>query len=80
VPGEIAIAGFSNESFTVITEPTMTTIDPRCEEMGQAAVRLLLEVIEAGSTPFTPRQVALRPELLVRDSSVRQQLSGTYWS
>jgi LacI family transcriptional regulator len=72
VPEDIAISGFSNEAFTVITEPTITTIDQRCEEMGQAAVRLLLEVIEADGRPFAPRQVALRPELLVRKSSVRQ--------
>lgn len=71
VPEDIAISGFSNEAFTVITEPTITTIDQRCEEMGQAAVRLLLEVIEADGRPFAPRQVALRPELLVRKSSVR---------
>ncbi|UOQ70247.1 LacI family DNA-binding transcriptional regulator [Hymenobacter cellulosilyticus] len=72
VPQDMAITGFSNETFTLITEPAMTTIDQRCEEMGQAAVRLLLEVIDAGGAPFTPRQVALRPELLVRTSSVRQ--------
>jgi LacI family transcriptional regulator len=71
VPQNVAIAGFSNETFTVVTEPSLTTIDQRCEEMGQAAVRLLLELIEADGRPFAPRQVALRPELLVRNSSVR---------
>ncbi|TGE08643.1 LacI family DNA-binding transcriptional regulator [Hymenobacter fodinae] len=71
VPQDVAIAGFSNETFTVVTEPSLTTIDQRCEEMGQAAVRLLLELIEADGRPFAPRQVALRPELLVRNSSVR---------
>ncbi|MCB2379068.1 LacI family transcriptional regulator [Hymenobacter sp. BT635] len=72
VPQDVAISGFSNEIFTVITQPAMTTIDQRCEEMGQAAVRLLLEVIDAAGAPFTPRQVALRPELVVRNSSVRE--------
>ncbi|UPL47716.1 LacI family DNA-binding transcriptional regulator [Hymenobacter sublimis] len=71
VPEDVAISGFSNETFTVITQPPITTIDQRCEEMGQAAVRLLLELIEADGRPFTPRQVALRPELLVRGSSDR---------
>jgi LacI family transcriptional regulator len=71
VPADLAITGFSNESFTVVTEPTITSIDQRCEEMGQAAVRLLLELIEANGQPFAPRQVALRPQLLVRESSVR---------
>ena len=71
VPEDVAICGFSNETFTVVTEPTITTIDQRCEEMGQAAVRLLLEVIEANGSAYTPRQVVLRPELVVRGSSTR---------
>jgi LacI family transcriptional regulator len=74
VPQDVAIAGFSNETFTVVTEPSLTTIDQRCEEMGQAAVRLLLELIEADGRPFAPRQVSLRPELLVRNSSLRTSM------
>ena len=72
IPEDLAIAGFSNEAFTVVTEPTITTVDQRCEEMGQAAVRLLLELIETEGAPFSPRQVSLRPELLVRQSSLRR--------
>ena len=71
IPQDMAVAGFSNESFTLVAEPTITTVDQRCEEMGQAAVHLLLELINANGQPFTPRQVALHPKLLVRDSSVR---------
>ena len=71
VPADVAIAGFSNESFTLVAEPNITTVDQRCEEMGQTAVRLLLEAIHAKGQPFTPRQVTLRPELLVRGSSLR---------
>ena len=71
VPEDMAISGFSNEPFTVVTDPTITSVDQRCEEMGQAAVRLLLEVIEATGTAFTPRQVMLQPELVVRGSSSR---------
>jgi LacI family transcriptional regulator len=72
VPEDLALSGFSNEAFTTITEPGITTIDQRCEEMGQAALRLLLELIEAQGSPFSPRQLALRPTLLVRGSSQRQ--------
>ena len=71
VPEDVAIAGFSNESFTLVAEPNITTVDQRCEEMGQAAVRLLLEVIDSRGEGFAPRQVVLRPELLVRGSSLR---------
>ena len=35
VPEDAANVGFSNESFTLISEPSITTIDPRCEEMAR---------------------------------------------
>jgi LacI family transcriptional regulator len=74
VPADLAISGFSNEAFTTIAKLSITTVDQRCEEMGQAAVRLLLELIEAPGA-FAPRQLALRPELVVRNSS--QRLAAT---
>ncbi|MBO0356315.1 LacI family DNA-binding transcriptional regulator [Hymenobacter sp. BT186] len=72
VPQDVALAGFSNEGFTAITEPMLTSVDQRCEEMGQAAVRLFLELVEAKGTNFSHRQVVLQPQLFVRDSSLHQ--------
>jgi LacI family transcriptional regulator len=69
VPQDIALAGFSNEGFTAITEPQLTSVDQRCEEMGEAAVRLFLELSAAPDAPFVQRQVVLQPELFVRESS-----------
>lgn len=70
VPQDIALAGFSNEGFTAITEPMLTSVDQRCEEMGQATVRLFLELMEAKGTPFYQRQVVLQPQLFIRESSL----------
>jgi LacI family transcriptional regulator len=72
VPNDIALAGFSNEGFTAITEPRLTSVDQRCGEMGQAAVRLFLELTTSPATPFAQRQVVLQPELFVRESSLQQ--------
>ncbi|TGD80590.1 LacI family DNA-binding transcriptional regulator [Hymenobacter wooponensis] len=69
VPQDIALAGFSNETFTSLTEPMLTSVDQRCEQMGQSAVRLLLEILRESSTNFSPRRVVLQPDLLVRASS-----------
>ncbi len=69
VPRDVALAGFSNEFFTTITEPQLTSVDQRCEEMGQAAVRLSLELAATPHAPFGQRQVVLQPELFVRGSS-----------
>ncbi|TYZ14155.1 LacI family transcriptional regulator [Hymenobacter lutimineralis] len=70
VPQDIALAGFSNEAFTSITEPMLTSVDQRCEEMGQATVRLFLELIDSAGGAYTQRQVVLQPELFVRESSL----------
>ncbi|MDU0370315.1 LacI family DNA-binding transcriptional regulator [Hymenobacter endophyticus] len=71
VPQDIALAGFSNETFTSLTEPMLTSVDQRCEQMGQSAVRLFLEMREEHSSTFSPRRVVLQPDLLVRESSER---------
>ncbi|TLM89111.1 LacI family DNA-binding transcriptional regulator [Hymenobacter jeollabukensis] len=76
VPGELAVVGFSNETFTVISKPAISSVEQRCEEMGQAAVRLLLELIEADGSVLGPRQLVLHPELLVRASSQRLEVSA----
>ncbi|RZK18294.1 MAG: LacI family transcriptional regulator, partial [Hymenobacter sp.] len=52
VPQDVALAGFSNEGFTAITEPQLTSVDQRCEEMGEAAVRLFLELAAAPKASF----------------------------
>jgi LacI family transcriptional regulator len=75
VPADIAIAGFSNEAFTSSTVPAITTVDQGGEEMGRAAVKLLLELIRAGRADFKPRRVVLAPKLLVRGSSAKRDES-----
>ena len=54
VPEDMASAGFSNGAFTLAAELTITIVDQRCEEMGQAAVRLLPEGIESKGEAFAP--------------------------
>lgn len=70
VPQDMALAGFSNETFTSLTEPMLTSVDQRCEQMGQSAVRLFLEMREHDAAAFSPRRILLPPELLIRDSSL----------
>ncbi|GAC1603184.1 MAG: LacI family DNA-binding transcriptional regulator [Hymenobacter sp.] len=72
VPQAVALAGYSNEALTSVTEPMLTSVDQRCEEMGQAAFRLFTELVEAEGTPFSQRQVVLQPQLFVRGSSLRE--------
>lgn len=72
VPKDMALVGFSNESFTSFTDPMLTSVDQGCEQMGQSAVRLLLEMLEDKHARFAPRRTVLQPKLLVRESSQRK--------
>ncbi|GAB2463103.1 LacI family transcriptional regulator [Hymenobacter qilianensis] len=74
VPEDMALVGFSNESFTSLTEPMLTSVDQRCEQMGQSAVRLFLELVEEKSAKFSPRRIVLQPDLIIRDSSIREKV------
>jgi len=70
-PDDVALTGFSNEMFTSLTKPMLTSVDQRCEQMGEAAVRLFLQLRQKeGSGP--PQHVVLKPELRVRASSLRR--------
>ncbi len=75
IPYDLALAGFSNETFTSLTEPMLTSVDQRCEEMGQAAMRLLLEMVRERGQRQPPRKIVLQPELLPRESSRWRQIS-----
>lgn len=70
MPGDIGVIGFSNEFFTAVTVPALSTIDQCCEQLGQAALQLLLEVYQADAAQLA-RHVVLRPQLLARASSTR---------
>ena len=72
VPADVALAGFSNETFTSLTEPQLTSVDQHCEEMGRAAMRLLLEMVQERGRQLSPRKIVLQPKLLLRESSRRR--------
>ncbi|HEX8659376.1 MAG TPA: LacI family DNA-binding transcriptional regulator [Hymenobacter sp.] len=71
VPQDLALACFSNEPFTAMTQPQLTVIDQRAEQMGETAVRLFLQLHKRGPA-YTPPHLILKPELIIRSSSLHQ--------
>jgi LacI family transcriptional regulator len=70
VPQDVALAGFSNELFTALTEPTLTSVDQQCKQMGEVAVQVLLELLnKPAQAAHGERRIVLTPQLLVRESS-----------
>ncbi|MEJ7644090.1 MAG: LacI family DNA-binding transcriptional regulator [Chryseolinea sp.] len=73
VPEQIAIVGFSNEIFTSFTDPTLSTIEQHSKRIGNAAAQIFLEEISDDNTKFIPQKIVLKPELIVRQSSLRKK-------
>ena len=71
VPEQIALVGFSNESFMLFTEPTLTAVDQHSMRMGNAAAEIFLEEISSDRLKFIPQKIVLKPELFIRESSLR---------
>lgn len=70
VPGDVAVAGFSNEPFTEYLTPNLTTIDQQSAEIGIRAARESLRLIEQDDDSRT-QDIVLEPRLIVRASSLR---------
>lgn len=75
VPQDMGLVGFSNELFSRLTSPMLTSIDQHCELMGRSATGLLLQIMDEREQHFAPRHVVLQPELCVRASSLRGGLA-----
>jgi DNA-binding LacI/PurR family transcriptional regulator len=67
VPENVAVMGFDDIDFAPISNPSLTTVHSAKSKMGQAAVRMLDELIH-GQTHL-PKIVQFSPELIVREST-----------
>jgi LacI family transcriptional regulator len=66
VPDDVSVIGFDNIPESALTEPPLTTIDQSIQQMGEEAVRLLVDLIEG--TVDRPVQITLPTRLVVRQS------------
>ncbi len=73
VPGDIAIVGFNNDPIARVVEPSLTTINYPGYEMGEVAVRSLINYLDGLSDNSIPNTVTLRSELIVRESSLKMK-------
>ncbi|HEY9046326.1 MAG TPA: LacI family DNA-binding transcriptional regulator [Ohtaekwangia sp.] len=73
IPEDVALVGFSNEPFTSFTEPPLSTVDQHSMRMGNAAAEIFLEEVAATDKKFIPQKIVLKPELIIRQSSLRKK-------
>jgi len=71
IPDDISIIGFDDIPHASLVYPRLTTVRQPLEEMGQVAVKMLLERIKDRSHP--PQRVTLATQLVIRDSCALYQ-------
>lgn len=76
IPEDICVTGFANEPFTKFMELSITTVDQSPVEMGKMAARVFLEKVNNTSIKIE-KKVVLTPQLLVRQSSLRNHKKKT---
>lgn len=71
IPEDIAFVGFNNDPVSKVIEPNLTTIDYSGYEMGQVAARHLINHLTGTSCIDNTNTIILRSELIVRQSSLK---------
>lgn len=72
IPQEVALAGFSNDPFTSFTDPALTTVDQFSMTMGKKTAEVFFEQLKSGDKEVVPQKIVLKPELIIRASSLRR--------
>ncbi len=70
VPKDLAVIGCDNSDFSVIIDPSLTTIDQNVKKFSQEAANMIFESIENGFEPVKEsRGILIKPRLVVRGSA-----------
>jgi LacI family transcriptional regulator len=69
VPEDVSVVGFDDIKEAAFQTPRLTTIRQPLHQMGELAVQILLEQLRPSSAAKTPKDMAVEPELIVREST-----------
>jgi LacI family transcriptional regulator len=69
IPDDISIIGFTNGLISNITEPPLSTIEQHGYEMGQIAVRMLLNRLARTDEDYKPETRVLKTDLILRGTT-----------
>jgi LacI family transcriptional regulator len=72
VPDELGIVGYSNEAFTELTSPSITTIDQFSVYMGKTVANLYFQEMENKDTMVVPKIISIKPKLIIRSSTMKK--------
>jgi LacI family transcriptional regulator len=71
IPDDFGIVGFSNEPFSEVVTPSISTLKQPAYEMGKKAAEMILNEIENRSSNHGYHTITMPTELIIRESSFR---------
>jgi len=69
IPNDISVIGFTNGLISTMTDPPLTTVEQHGYEMGQIAVRLLLNRLAKDEEDYNPEIRVLKTDLILRGTT-----------
>ena len=72
VPDALGICGYSNEAFSEITSPSITTVDQYSKRMGKVIADLYFQEIKEAVNSTIYKTVSIKPKLIIRSSTQRK--------
>lgn len=69
IPQDIALVGFSNELFTSLVTPSISSIEQHSDGIGQLAAEILLDKLKNPNKTTKPSKTVLDIDLIIRETS-----------
>lgn len=76
IPSDVSVIGFDDSEITHLAQPRMTFMSQRTEEIGRAAVEMLLRRIEARNQPEPQDRISYAHELVGVDLIERESVAS----
>jgi LacI family transcriptional regulator len=71
IPQNIAVAGFNNDPISEIIDPPLTTINYKGFEMGEVAIRTMINQLHSDNHVIVNQSIIIDYNLIIRESSKR---------
>lgn len=71
VPGDVGVVGYSNDAFSEMINPSLTSVEQYPQEIGASAAKILLDLFEQDNIQKVRKKISIRPNLIIRQSTER---------
>lgn len=72
IPADIAIAGFNNDPVAKLIDPPLTTINYKGYEMGEIAIKTMINQLNQSQNLTLTQSIVLNHELIIRASTLKK--------